>query len=149
MTLAAEDITQNQFIKLGNVPSVSFYVLHHAAPFHISLPHHAAPYHTVPIHATCVARPTDPYHAPPFQIFKTPLDAVASIVSQPHAAPNAVDALSLRSMLQKYMHLQISTIELASHRLHSMPPLFVHVTLARYHAPDPCQEKEETPLTQM
>jgi len=71
----------------------------------------SAPYHTAPIHATCVARPADPYHA------------VASIVSQPHAAPNTVDALSLRSMLQKYMHLQISTIELASHRLHSMPPL--------------------------
>ena len=48
ITLAAEDITQNQFIKLGNVPSVSFYVLHHAAPFHISLPHHAAPYHAAP-----------------------------------------------------------------------------------------------------
>ena len=102
-----------------------------------TIPHQAAP-----IHATCVARPTDTYHAPP-------IHAVESIVSQPHAAPNTVDALSLRSMLQKCMHLQISTIELASHRLHSMPPLFVHVTLARYHAPDPCQEKEETPLTQM
>jgi len=67
--------------------------------------------------------PSAPYHAPPFQIFKTHLDAVESIISQPHAAPNTVDALSLISMLQKYMHLQISTIKLALHRLHSMPPL--------------------------
>jgi len=72
---------------------------------------------SAPIHATCVARPavTQP--------------TVASIVSQPHAAPNTVDALSLRSMLQKYMHLQISTIELTLHRLHSMPPLFSRLPL--------------------
>jgi len=89
----------------------------------------SAPYHAAPIHATCVVRPADPYHAPPFQIFKTHLDAVVSIVSQPHAAPNTVDAISLRSMLQKYMHLQMSNIELALHRLHSMPPLLSRLPL--------------------
>ena len=61
---------------------------------------------SAPIHATCVARPADPYHAPPFQIF--------GITQTPfHAAP------------------------------------IFHVAPARYHAPDPYQEKVETPLTHM
>ena len=136
MTLAAEDITQNQFIKLGNVPSVSFYVLHHAAPFHISLPHHAAP-----------------YHAAPFHISKPHLAAVRSI--DIHAPFCSLSCCSLPYIYTSPCCCKIyrypCTMLLILILLPNTPPMlssccFLPFFPSPYHSPDPYQEEKETPM---
>ena len=152
MTLAAEDITQNQFIKLGHVPSVSFYVLHHATPFHISLPHHAAPYHAAPFHISkphlAAVRYID-IHAPCCSFSYCSL---TRHLCYPHAASFHFSPALITPLIptrRRRRHLwSLRCLLYPTKLLPNTPPMlssccFLPFFPSPYHSPDPYQEEKE------